>query len=315
MTDTTLPVESLNQTKKAENDDILAKAEEEANKAAAGEGESQETTTPAETPVTPEGGETPDPNGEQTPAETTTPSDTETDPEDLSHISARGQERIKKLADEAAKVPDLQHKVEVLEKLVNRTRSAASGARVPGQPGNGEGGKQSGGKLPWDQTATQTLPDGESTELTIDEVKEEVRKTTREEIENENIVNAMETDAILMEEKHPEFRKPTDDKPNPAFDQDLVNFVMGIFQNEVKQNKKTRLSDVVERVMSIRRRGAEEERKRKTEIVSRQAAEQAIDPSGTTPLSPSGNDNLEGKIRGAKSMKDLEKLEKLISAE
>ena len=312
--------QSLNLAKKAENDEILAKAEEELNAQLSGEqveevSETQEQPEgPKEEPKTEEEAapaeETPSEEQPKTEADTSqSETETETEEVDLSQISARGQDRIKELAEKAKQVPELERKMKVLESIVRQTRGALPRKEETPAPST------SSANLPWDQTSTQETTEEDSQELTEAQLEEKIKKTTREEIDNENIAKTLETDAILIEDQYPVFRKPTEGNPNPEFDPELTNFVWDIYLKEMKEDKFIRLSTVVDKVMAIRSKAAEQGKKASADILAKQASEQAIDPSGTPASTPSANDNVEGKIKGAKSMKDLEALEKLISAE
>ncbi len=315
--------------KKVDNDAILAKEEAEVEKQLAAEeegAESQETVTtetPAEETKTEGDQETPDAKEEtkteetQTETETkedTSPADADSDKEAHSKLSARGQKRFAELNGDAKKVPDLEKKIEVLEKIIESTSvELPEGFLSNKKPADAA---KSDSKLPWDQNGKQEdSEDGTLTTEQLDaQVKDEATKAAREESRRVRIATRLQTDGVLIEEKYPEFRKPTEDKPNDRFDQDLTAFAWKIFHTEFEKNPETRLMDVVEQVMSVKRKAAEEARKQQAAIVDKQDAEQAIDPSGT-PQFQNENNVLEGKIKSANSMKELEALEKSLTAE
>lgn len=298
--------ESVNPAKRAENDETLAEEEKKVNAELAGgnagdegEGEKKEDVKPGE--------------GEQQEEkkEEATDADKQDDNKEHSQLSARGQKRVEDLAQKANRVPELEKENERLRKILGI------------EPGvDGETIRQAG--EPKKPEKTQALPwekqdDGSQTrELTPEEYEADVQKkaeiAAQKVIDNERVAATLRFDVKQSEELYPELRKPTPENPNPQFDQAVVDLISRVYAAEFKQNNKVRLAGIVESVMRIRKQGAVDEQRKRKEALDRQDAEQAIDPSAGGSEQKSANDNIEGKIRGAKSMKDLAALEKLISS-
>jgi len=308
-------------------DEQLAQLEAETMKAL---GKKPDATASEETPETPSteqteqpGEETPeDKQPEETPeAEETTTPDSDADEEiDLSQFKAKGQERIKDLADKASKVPQLEKEVQRLQKLLGLGPTEKPQAQ-PAQP------RQAPQKpvtpLPWAKPATEETPADEQN-LTEEELNQRIQDESQRSIRNDRILRTLDYDISAAEDKYPELRKPKThfekgedgkqvevvDEPNPAFDQKLTENIAKWYQTLFKEDNTLRFGEFVDQVMSLKAKGTEEGKKAKVKILQKQADEQAIDPSGTP--TNSGTDNLESKVRGAKSASDLAEIEKLL---
>lgn len=191
-------------------------------------------------------------------------------------------------------------------------RNAGGQPAAPATPGIPEilNGKVEPGKLPWD---TKPSEDG-TREITQEEYEAQVearaKKAAREEINNERIVNQLHDDTVVLEDKYPQLRETLEDgTPNPDFDASLVKDVAEWYKKLFAQDHSLRLLQFVDKLMSLRTKGAEQGKAQATETLAKQAAAQAVSPSGT-PSSKSSEADLESQIRGAKTIKELEELEK-----
>lgn len=289
----------------------LAEEEAKVNAQMAKEnGSSSDESAPSDTtPASTEGEGVKDGEGQPSKPETTKPEgDGEGKKEegegelDPSQLSEKAQKRFKELADENKRLK---------EEAAKRGSGQPAAPASPGIP-DILNGKTGDGKLPWDSKPSDN--DGGTREITQEEyeanLKEKAKAAAREEINNERTLNQLRDDTFVLEDKYPVLREKNDDgSDNPDFDATLVQDIAEWYKKLFKEDHSLRLLTFVDKLMSLRSKGAEQGKAQATETLKKQAASQAVDPSGT-PSSKGSDADLESQIRGATSMKELEALEK-----
>lgn len=241
-----------------------------------------------------------------------TPSNDTDEEIDLSQLKPKGQDRIRDLANKAAKVPELEKELKRLQNLMGVGATDDATLRKPSDtrsaPQNVPSNQLKG--TPWDTSDTDN---SDTRELTEDEIRQQAREEARIEQRNTNILNTLKYDVSVVEDTYPELREPTTENPNPDYDPQLAKNVTDWYNTLFAKNHNLRLKDFVDSIMSLKRKGEEQGRKQaeiKTqEVLKKQTAEQIVDPSGAP---SSVSDSVEVRLKNASSSKDLEELEKLL---
>lgn len=302
----------------------LAKMEAEANaKAASGSSEESEGTGEQQTPSqgsAPEKTETSKKEGES--AETPeTPQGEEgktveepTDEEFWAALKPKGQERFRKLSAKAKRAIELENENERL-KLQLEAKNAP-----PILPENKPKDESGSGGLPWD------LPqDGEGTPIITREQYEKnvnqkaqglVNKAIHEYHQKSQELQTLHRDIDIVEVEFPELNPGKKDavsdeiiEPNPDFNEKLAVQIVKWYRERHAANPSLRLVTFVRELMSLRNQGAEQGKREISAEVAKQAANQAIVPSGA----PSkGSTSAEQQIKEAQTLDELEKAEQLL---
>jgi len=273
-----------------EEEKELANLEEEANKAAEAEQPSVPESATAE-PKAPSEEKEPEPEAPEEGQE-------ELSDEDVALLSAKAQKRFHKLSKKAGEADRLKKELEELKRGTPKPdesplRREFKEHKVPETP-------PLEGKFPWEVSS-------EEREVTPEEYARDVTSAARlvvqEELSRERRLMKLSEDIKVAEGKYPELN-PTSD----SYDEDLTNSVSDWYGKLSKTDPNLRLLPFVEKLMGLRSRGAEQEKGKVTAKVAKQAAEQAISPTGA----PSKAGGLEETIKGAKSIEELEETEKLL---
>jgi len=293
--------------KKAEltpkEDAELAKLEEEANKMAKAEGETK-TAEVAEEEITsapePAPGETETPESvKETKPEPLEEGEEEFTDEELAHFKPKAQKRIRKLAQRAARTEELEKEIAKLRKQAGLDRVTRPSLFPPSEPTVGR--PPVSGALPWE------TPIGEPREVTQEEYDQEIENKAQRLVrgEGDRILRLIQVreDIKEVERKHPEL-----DANREEYDSELATSVVDWFKGLSQVSPGLRLVSFVDRVMGLRRKGAEREKSKVSAVVAKQAAEQAVAPTGA----PKKAEGIEELIQAAGSMEELEEAEKLL---
>lgn len=292
---------TINYVKHAENDKLLA--EEEAKVAAQLNGEEPQGETPKEEPKPETPSETPK---EETPTEQPTEDKSETPKEDEVEAakenedvkSVRGQKRVQELANGKA---EAENKVEALQKEIERFNRQLNG-RYDIKPLPQKGNGQAQSTLPWAPKQEET---GDH-QMTQEELQKMIDERAQLNSRNERIVERLDNDIVLVKSKYPVF-----DDESSEHDPELTARVSKWYEAMFKQDPTVRFADYVDQLMALRDKGAEEGKRQTAAVLKKQAAEQAIDSSGL-PQKSTADEDVESKIRSARSSKELAEMEKLL---
>lgn len=207
-------------------------------------------------------------------ATSTESDDAELSDEDVKQLSAKAQKRFKHLAKLNS---EMNRELAFLRKNTPKTEPAPEPKRIP---------------LPWEH---EDEPD------VAQIASEKARETVMETLRTEKILATIKEDVKEVEAKYPELN------PNaPEYDRVLLAKVSTWYKAQFKENNDLRLKDFVEEVFALRERGIEKGRQEVTGKIAKQSAEQALTPSGGRVETSS----VEEKIRNARSISELEALEK-----
>lgn len=110
-------------------------------------------------------------------------------------------------------------------------------------------------------------------------------------------------DLKKIEQEHPELNEDA-----PEYDDDLSNFVAELYQSRSAKNPNVRLTEVVEQVMKVRGKAAEEAQKKQADKVAKQASKQAMTSTG----GKTETTNLATKLAEVDSEAELAELRKLL---
>lgn len=287
--------------KAVETEEELARLEEETNKQLESEGEKQtpSSESASETTETPTEGESKtetEQPGTQTDGGEKKTEDTNEDDlseEEKRQLSEKAQKRFRALAERRKQ----------LEEENRILRQQQSPTTTPQDKGKDEGKSH---KLPWeteDEETTEVSPEQYEADVTA-KAEKAAEKKVQEQFENREIVTNLQSDIAAVETKHPELNPENLDE----YDAHLVNEISDLYKAQFKLNKKLRFAPFVDRIMSLRKSGEERGRSQVTAKVAKQAAEQALGPSQT----PSKSSDPIAAINSAKSIEELEALEKTL---
>lgn len=207
-------------------------------------------------------------------ATSTESDDAELSDEDVKQLSAKAQKRFKHLSKLNS---EMNRELAFLRKNTPKTEPAPEPKRTP---------------LPWEN---EDEPD------VAQIASEKARETVMETLRTERILATIKEDVKEVESKYPELN------PNaPEYDRVLLAKVSTWYKAQFKENNELRLKDFVDEVFALRERGIEKGRQEVTGKIAKQSAEQALTPSGGRVETSS----VEEKIRGARTIAELEALEK-----
>lgn len=267
---------------KAEHDEELAKLEaeitalgtQEESGTAKEEKTSDAPSADGETKHSEEGTEKKEDEKKPDGATSTESDDAELSDEDVKQLSAKAQKRFKHLAKLNS---EMNRELAFLRKNTPKTEPAPEPKRIP---------------LPWEN---EDEPD------VAQIASEKARETVMETLRTERILSTIKEDVKEVEAKYPELN------PNaPEYDRVLLAKVSTWYKAQFKENNELRLKDFVDEVFALRERGIEKGRQEVTGKIAKQSAEQALTPSGGRVETSS----VEEKIRNARSISELEALEK-----
>lgn len=224
------------------------------------------------------------PDGEQKPA-TETKEEDFTD-EDVKHLSEKAQKRFKTMSKRIK-----EFEAQEAARKYSPAPAKPESPKEPAKPGETPTG------LPWD--LPNTGQPAESQGQPIDETK--VRETVQGELKKKEILDNIKADTTFLEDKYPVLNQDSEE-----FDEALSTRISSWYKLMFRSNNELRFKDFVEEVMSLRAAGVEKGKTEVTTKVLQQASEQAISPSATR-VEPV---NVENQISGAKTMSELEALEK-----
>ena len=307
------PEEEAEQLKAEEEANAQAKAETEA-----GEGEAEAKETEGEQPSGSESA----PEGPKAPSketETKPKGEGEESEEEFTHLSEKAQKRFRALSAKAKRAEGLEKRVLDLE----REKSKKSPLFEPQETEEPKDeGEQDSEGLPWDN------PD-QPREVSEEEFSHEVDKKAAEKAKKlvsdalakydraNNTYRQLQVDLDLVESEVDELNPGKRDlvtneiiEPNPNYNQNFAIKVRDYYKALVKENPNLRLITFVRELMDLRKQGAEAKAKEITSEVAKQAAYQALTPSGAS--GPSGNQELTSLLEKAETMEDLDEAEKLL---
>lgn len=273
---------STNEAVKAAHDEELAKLEAEitalGKQEESGTAEEEKTSSVQsaedETKHSEEGTDKKEDEKKPDGATSTESDDAELSDEDVKQLSAKAQKRFKHLAKLNS---EMNRELAFLRKNTPKTEPAPEPKRIP---------------LPWEH---EDEPD------VAQIASEKARETVMETLRTEKILATIKEDVREVEAKYPELN------PNaPEYDRVLLAKVSTWYKAQFKENNDLRLKDFVEEVFALRERGIEKGRQEVTGKIAKQSAEQALTPSGGRVETSS----VEEKIRNARSISELEALEK-----
>lgn len=273
---------STNEAVKAEHDEELAKLEAEitalGTQEESGTAEEEKTSSVQsaedETKHSEEGTEKKEDEKKPDGAPSTESDDAELSDDEVKQLSAKAQKRFKHLSKLNS---EMNRELAFLRKNTPKTEPAPEPKRTP---------------LPWEN---EDEPD------VAQIATEKARETVMETLRTERILSTIKEDVKEVEAKYPELN------PNaPEYDRVLLAKVSTWYKAQFKENNELRLKDFVEEVFALRERGIEKGRQEVTGKIAKQSAEQALTPSGGRVETSS----VEEKIRSARSISELEALEK-----
>lgn len=273
---------STNEAVKAAHDEELAKLEaeitalgtQEESDTAKEEKTPDATSADGETKQSEEGTDKKEDEKKPDGAPSTESDDAELSDDEVKQLSAKAQKRFKHLSKLNS---ELNRELAFLRKNTPKTEPAPEPKRTP---------------LPWEN---EDEPD------VAQIATEKARETVMETLRTERILSTIKEDVKEVEAKYPELN------PNaPEYDRVLLAKVSTWYKAQFKENNELRLKDFVEEVFALRERGIEKGRQEVTGKIAKQSAEQALTPSGGRVETSS----VEEKIRSARSISELEALEK-----
>lgn len=198
--------------------------------------------------------------------------------EDVQKLSGKAQKRFKSLADENLRVKRenefLRKHLKPEEKEVEKPAEKI--------------------RLPW-ETEEEELEDPAIV------AKRTTLETIAEQKRQDEVLSNLKNDSAELETTYPELN-PKD----KGYDPTLVTKISVWYKTLFKDNNNLRLKDFVTELMSLRAAGVDRGKSEVTEKVVKQAAQQAI-ISNAPASSPASS--VEQKIKGAKTMAELEALE------
>jgi hypothetical protein len=307
------PEEEAELTKAEEEANAKAKAELEAGsevktKEAEGEQPSDSESAPGETKAPSEGTET-KPKGEGEATE-----------EEFTRLSEKAQKRFRALSARAKRVEELEKQVLELEREKSEESPLFTEPQETEEPEDER--EQVSEGLPWE------IP-SEPREVSEEEFSQEVDKKASEKAKkmvSDAIVKydkattayrQLQVDLDLVEAEFDELNPGKRDlvtneiiEANPNYNQNLAIKVRDYYKAQVKENPNLRLITFVRELMDLRIQGAEQAKKEITSEVAKQAANQALTPSGAS--GPSGGEDLTTLLNKVETMEDLDKVEKLL---
>jgi AAA15 family ATPase/GTPase len=247
---------------------------------------SEETNATTEVP-------TPAPTGEPKEVPTTSEGNPQTSeeltPEEVTKLSHKAQKRYAEITKQNRELKDR------LEKL--------SGSQTPRLPTT----QTPPPSLPWQTDAVTPPPSQDGREVTQAEYEAEIeskaREVVRKEFEQREFLQNLHTDISECERKYPELNPMADN-----YDDGLATRIANWYKAQVQQNPNLRMKEFVDDVMSIKAKANAEARSQVTGKVIQQANNQALSP--TTPSTNSKS--VEDLLSGAKSMADLDSLERYL---
>jgi hypothetical protein len=198
--------------------------------------------------------------------------------EDVQKLSGKAQKRFKSLADENMRV---KRENDFLRKHLNK-------------PEEKEVETPSKIRLPWET-------EEEEAEDPVIVAKRAALEAVAEEKRQSEIISNLQNDSTELENAYPELN-PKD----KSYDPTLVTKISVWYKTLFKDNNNLRLKDFATELMSLRAAGVDRGKSEVTEKVVKQAAQQAI-ISNAPASSPASS--VEQKIKGAKTMEELEALE------
>ena len=275
-----------------EEEEMLAKLEKEAEAKVKGEASPAEEEQTSASESAPEETETPSEEKESKPeTPETEEGEEEFSEEELARFKEKAQKRIRKLASKAKEVEKLRKELEDLKTQFELLRS--------GEPTFPVGQEVSEG-LPWETPS-------EPREVTEEEYQKEVAQTAQKivqaELARQRRLDRLEQDIKAVEEKYPELNPDSEE-----FDKELCDSIANWFKGLARSNPDLRLASFVDELMSLRAKGAEREKSKISAKIAKQAAEQAVSPTGA----PKGKGDLTSLIESARTIEELEEAEKLL---
>lgn len=197
--------------------------------------------------------------------------------EDVQKLSGKAQKRFKSLADENLRV---KRENDFLRKhLKPEEKPSETPSKI---------------RLPWET-------EEEEAEDPVIVAKRAALEAVAEKNRQDTILNNLQSDSTELENSFPELN-PKD----KGYDPTLVTKISVWYKTLFKDNNNLRLKDFVTELMSLRAAGVDRGKSEVTEKVVKQAAQQAI-ISNAPASSPASS--VEQKIKGAKTMEELEALE------
>jgi hypothetical protein len=249
------------------------------------------------------------PQGEMAEAEVT-------DEELLSSLKAKGQKRFRELSARAAKADELEKRIAYLEEFLKSNQPPVT-TQEPVESESVPSG------LPWELPKAPLEPREVTEEEYAEDVgkkaKEEASKLVQSELRRYDALNrelqTLQRDIDIVEGEFPELnagkRDPVTEElvePNPNYNEELAVKVTQWYKERKRANPSLRFVTFVRELMNLRSQGAEQGRREISAEVVRQAANQAIVPSGAT----AKGQTLESMIDEARNFKDLDEVEKLL---
>lgn len=198
--------------------------------------------------------------------------------EEVQKLSGKAQKRFKSLADENMRV---KRENEFLRKHLKPEEKET--VEKPNKI-----------KLPWET-------EEEEAEDPVIVAKRVALETIAEEKRQDKILTDLQSDSTELENSYPELNPK-----GKEYDPTLVTKISVWYKTLFKDNNNLRLKDFVTELMSLRAAGVDRGKSEVTEKVVKQAATQAI-ISNAPASSPASS--VEQKIKGAKTMAELEALE------
>lgn len=229
---------------------------------------------------------------EPKPASTEKPADGgESDDEEMSQLSEKAQKRFRDLVDQKKKLEQ-----ELLQERKNRLLSQPGVGSKPASPtDNGSKGGSPTAPLPWDGSREITTEEYEKA------VEDKAQKIVQGELKKEKMLASIRTDVKSIEGDYAEYNPDSE-----HYDEALVVRTSEWFKVLHKQNPDLSLRAFVDELMSIKSKGATEAKSTITAKVAKQAATQALSPTG---VKANAQTTVEDRVKSAKTLKELEALE------
>jgi hypothetical protein len=221
--------------------------------------------------------------------------------EEVALLSAKAQKRFHKLSQKAKEADKLQKELEELrEKEEAQPGESPLREHLEGKEPELPEETPPVGSLPWETPGGQDVR-----EVTPEEYGRDVTSTARlivqEELSRERRLMHLSEDIKTAEGKYPELNPESG-----SYDEDLTTSITEWYGKLSKADPTLRLLPFVEKLMSLRSKGAEQEKSKVTAKVAKQAAKQAVSPAGA----PTKAQGLEDVIQSAKSLEELEQAAK-----
>jgi len=219
------------------------------------------------------------------------------DDEDISQLSERAQKRFKELA---KREKDLREQL-LAEKKARLLSQPNVGAPVNQAQKSGNGFDPKG-TIPWNQEAEITPEEYEAA------VSQKAQTIVQGELKKEKMLATMRADTAEVESMYPELNP--DDEAN--YDDELAVDIATDFKVLHRSNPELRLKDYVINRMKYKDKWSSEAKADVTGKVVKQHANQAMTPTGTKMAQPK---SIEDKVKGAKTLKELDELEAELNAQ